>query len=35
MKLLSRDYFRESVFERDGYNCVCCGGAAVDAHHIM
>ena len=33
--LLSRDEFRESVFERDGYKCVFCENPAKDAHHIM
>lgn len=33
--LLTRDRFRESVFERDQYKCVCCGSPAVDAHHIV
>ncbi len=35
MKLLSRDQFRESVFERDDHKCVVCGAPAVDAHHII
>lgn len=34
-KLLSRDAFREGVFERDGRTCVCCEQPAVDAHHII
>lgn len=34
-KLLTRDEFRESVFKRDGYKCVFCENAAVDAHHIL
>lgn len=34
-KLLSRDAFREGVFERDGHRCVICGQPAVDAHHIL
>ena len=34
-KLLTRDQFREGVFERDGYLCVFCKAPAVDAHHIM
>lgn len=34
-ELLTRDKFRESVFERDNYKCVMCGDFAVDAHHIM
>lgn len=34
--LLSRDQFRESVFERDGYKCIICGGKnELDAHHII
>lgn len=32
---LSRDAFREGVFQRDGHRCVICGAAAVDAHHIL
>jgi len=34
-KLLTRDVFRESVFKRDGYKCVCCDLPAIDAHHII
>lgn len=34
-ELLSRDSFRQSVFERDGHRCVLCDAAAKDAHHIM
>jgi len=33
--LLTRDEFRNSVFKRDNYKCVCCGQPAVDAHHII
>lgn len=33
--LLSRDDFRNSVFERDGHQCVFCENAVVDAHHII
>lgn len=33
--LLDRDSFRESVFKRDNYTCINCGGVGVDAHHIM
>lgn len=33
--LLTRDQFREGVFERDGYKCVFCGKPAQDAHHIL
>ncbi|ASV44116.1 hypothetical protein PBI_SCTP2_101 [Salicola phage SCTP-2] len=35
MKLLSRDVFRNAVFERDNHKCVVCGYPAQDAHHIM
>jgi hypothetical protein len=35
MKLLTRDQFREAVFERDGHTCVFCDQPAQDAHHIM
>lgn len=34
-KLLTRDDFRNAVFERDGHKCVLCGDPAVDAHHIL
>lgn len=36
-KLLSRDTFRKSVFERDNYICIIpgCNEKAVDAHHII
>lgn len=41
-KLLTRDQFRSSVFERDGYRCVFCGlkgedtpEGKLDAHHII
>lgn len=34
-KLLSRDQFREAVFERDKHKCVFCDAPAVDAHHIL
>lgn len=34
-KLLTRDAFREGVFERDNHKCVFCGEPAVDAHHIL
>jgi hypothetical protein len=33
--LLTRDLFREAVFERDNHKCVSCGKHAVDAHHII
>lgn len=42
MKLLTREQFRESVFERDSHKCVFCGKTAnetpegkLDAHHII
>jgi hypothetical protein len=34
-KLLTRDEFRISVFERDQYKCVYCSKKAVDAHHLI
>lgn len=34
-QLLTRDDFRNAVFERDKHLCVVCGEPAVDAHHIM
>jgi len=34
-ELLSRNDFREGVFERDNYICVICGGEGQDAHHIL
>lgn len=33
--LLTRDAFREAVFERDGRLCVFCKSPALDAHHII
>jgi len=33
--LLTRDQFRETVFERDNHTCVVCPNKAVDAHHIV
>jgi hypothetical protein len=33
--LLTRDNFRNSVFERDKHLCVICKEPAVDAHHIL
>lgn len=33
--LLSRDEFREKVFERDNYTCLVCDQPAVDAHHLI
>jgi hypothetical protein len=35
MNLLTRDNFREGVFERDSHKCVMCGNPAQDAHHIL
>lgn len=34
-KLLSREDFKEKVFERDKGCCLFCEKAAVDAHHIL
>jgi hypothetical protein len=34
-KPLTRDEFREQVFQRDGHKCVMCGEPAQDAHHII
>lgn len=33
--LLSREDFRNKVFQRDNYKCVICGNVAKDAHHII
>lgn len=33
--LLTRDAFREGVFERDKHKCVFCDKPAQDAHHIL
>ena len=33
--LLTREQFRNSVFERDNHACVICGQPAQDAHHIL
>lgn len=33
--LLTRDQFRELVFDRDGHKCVICKAPGQDAHHIM
>jgi len=33
--LLTRDNFRNKVFERDNHKCVICGAPAQDAHHII
>lgn len=35
MNLLTRDNFRESVFDRDNHKCVNCGNPSQDAHHIL
>ena len=32
IETLTRDEFREGVFERDKYRCVICGQPAIDAH---
>lgn len=34
-KLLNKENFRNSVFERDNHKCVICDQEAVDAHHII
>lgn len=33
--LLSREEFRNKVFNRDNHRCVFCNNQAVDAHHII
>lgn len=33
--LLSREEFRQKVFERDNSRCVICNSPATDAHHII
>jgi len=33
--LLTRDQFREGVFQRDGHKCIVCKAPAKDAHHIV
>jgi len=33
--LLTRDQFREGVFERDNHLCIMCGNPGKDAHHIL
>lgn len=35
MKLLTRNDFRDGVFNRDDDLCVVCGKDSVDAHHIL
>jgi hypothetical protein len=35
MELLTRDSFREAVFQRDQHHCVICKKKAADAHHII
>jgi len=32
---MTRDDFRNAVFERDGHLCVICKEPAIDAHHIL
>jgi len=34
-QLLTREEFKQKVFERDLYKCVNCGSPAEDAHHII
>lgn len=33
--MLTRDEFREGVFNRDNHKCIICGSPAKDAHHII
>ena len=33
--LLTREEFRNEVFERDNYTCVFCDKPAIDAHNIL
>tara|TARA_B100000700_G_scaffold178953_1_gene197631 strand:- start:21334 stop:21732 length:399 start_codon:yes stop_codon:yes gene_type:complete len=33
--LLSREEFKQQVFDRDNHTCVFCDKPAVDAHHIL
>lgn len=33
--LLTRDEFREAVFQRDGHKCVICDASGQDAHHLL
>lgn len=33
--LLSRDQFRDTVFQRDKHQCIVCKNPAQDAHHII
>ena len=40
MSLLTREEFKDSVFQRDGHQCICCGATEsnsvkLDAHHII
>ena len=35
MKLLTRDEFRNQVFERDNHHCVVCYNPGQDSHHIL
>ena len=34
-QLLTRDQFREAVFNRDKHTCVVCAKPGIDAHHIL
>ncbi len=33
--LLTREQFKELVFNRDNYKCIVCQSPAIDAHHLI
>jgi predicted restriction endonuclease len=33
--LLTRQQFKQQVFDRDDHKCVVCGGEGKDAHHLI
>ena len=35
MKLLTREEFKQQVFQRDQHRCIVCHKPAVDAHHLL
>src|SRR5271163_4187653 len=35
MKLLTREEFKQKVFQRDNNLCIVCQAPAVDAHHLI